>query len=296
MNFKKILFALSPEDEKTIWHALIANAVKLSRWLESEICIVSNDGNEVASLLGQRETSLTSASLFSLNDDLSFLEQIKKHIRETQTDLLLVAGWTQDQMDHSSSHLKIRLVEQCMIPCMVLPQDVALDYPPFREIVVPMSGEVKNSSALALGLKLAAEKNLPVDVIHVTSESEGAGEIFRDRSLEVMGDELQHEYPDIVDQFLSEASPMSGPEEKQRIRKFCHCCGDVKKELMDMLDRLPEALLLLEWGGTFEAERALIIKDLIIERRRSLLLIPRKKGVSMKLKLGNESDGGNLPI
>jgi hypothetical protein len=287
MSFKKILFALSPQEEKESWSFSIANAMKISRWMEAEICIVSNDTNEVAYLLGERESAAKSATLLSYKGDSNtFLEETLSYLCDTQTDLLLVVGWNYDQAKQLLLSEKTSLVEQCIVPCMVLPQNVTLDYPPFHEIVIPMSGEVKHSSALALGLKIAREKNLPVDIIHVTPESECVDEKFPDRTLKGMGDQLQHEYPNIIDQFLSEASPMSGPEEKQRIRQFYHCCGDVKKELLDMLNRQHSALILIEWGGTLEAERAPIIKELIKDGKKCFLLVSRAKKSFMRLKTG----------
>lgn len=91
-----------------------------------------------------------------------------------------------------------------------------------HSILVPMSGEIRISSALSFGLKLASQIHVPIDLLHVVKGDSKSGS-----SLETTGDQPHHEYRERLDRVLAEGSPFSDMKERALVRKLYDVQGSL---------------------------------------------------------------------
>ena len=176
------------------------------------------------------------------------------------------------------------LLQALRVPVGVFPVSVSLADTPFASIVVPMSGELKESQALKLALDVAKAKGLSVEVVHISPDVCGADA----SQLESTGDEMQHEYAANIDQLMAKVSPYSSSRHKLSIRKFHHCCGDVFTEIQRVSGESAHPLLVLEWSGSFAGEHALTIRKFVEETDASMILLKSPPGSRSTLKVGGQ--------
>ena len=99
-----------------------------------------------------------------------FVSTVLAVLEAVDADFLLLVPLptkSEEKMDSLRAEVSA-LLQQTPVPILLLPPRLRLPTPPFTSILIPLSGEKKESTALKLGLRIAEAQNLPVDLIHIT--------------------------------------------------------------------------------------------------------------------------------
>lgn len=174
------------------------------------------------------------------------------------------------------------VIEAAPVPVLLFPPgyEEAL---PWRSILVPISGEAATDESLTLALRLAVALDLRVTLAHVADgTTEGTGGAGGAPSL----DEPHHEYPQMLNEFVSRACPLCSAEERRRIGGFRLCRGDVGRELTQLVEDEHVDLVVVGWHGQFMAGHAKVLKALILQTRRPVLLVKPQPRAEFRLKVG----------
>jgi len=181
-------------------------------------------------------------------------------------------------------HVAREVVEKSEAPVMLLPltYEEAL---PWRSVLVPISGEPGTDDALAIALHLAELLDLTVTVAHVASTAQQVRAAVPAHA----ADEVHHEYPHLLNEFVARSCAMSTAEERERIDDFCLCHGDVAHELLELIQKKRTSLLVAGWHGNFVAGHAHVVKTLLQETNCPLLLVKASPRQRFRLKVGEDS-------
>ena len=157
--------------------------------------------------------------------------------------------------------------------------------PPFSNILVPVSGESRESKALELSVSLSEETHLPVDLLHIGGEAQ-VHPHDSSFSLESISDQPHHEYAERMNDTLARVAPYLSPEQHKRFRSFAHVNGDVSEEIAKAIGRDAHPLLILDWSGTLEHGRALNLKRILRFVECPVILVKtREQDEQMKCQL-----------
>ncbi|MGZ6371696.1 MAG: hypothetical protein ACXWPM_13140, partial [Bdellovibrionota bacterium] len=173
----------------------------------------------------------------------------------------------------SSSHLG-PVLESCPTPVLLIPSRLLEAKLPIEWILVPVSAEQTTNEALRIGIQLGSTKSLPVDILHVSSLAESGEENLT--PLELLDDQFHHEYPQMVEQVIAEASPYSTIRERRCIRDYCDRTGDVPSSVLEMMSRAQNGLLILEWNGVLLQGRAERLKEILRRSEVPVLLTQQR--------------------
>ncbi len=177
------------------------------------------------------------------------------------------------------------LVEQSPVPVLVVPENHRPKLP-WSNILVPMSAESRTNPALKHALSLALQLGLDVDVVHVAPCT--GDEQRKHTLLSRYSDSAYHDFPERVEQLITEASPFSSVEEKQRIRHFTLCCGEVSEEVLEQARHRDCGIIAMQWKGTLKPGHARILKTVLQESACPLLLVRAESQRQCKLTAGGE--------
>ena len=152
-----------------------------------------------------------------------------------------------------------------------------------------MSGEICASSALKFGLRLASLIHVPIDLVHVL-QGDSQTESFTKSSLDTLGDQPHHEYRQLLERILAEASPFSDPKEKAQVRSLYQVQGIPSVEIQKAAKNTPSCALVAEWHGSLIHGRAEILKDLLHEIAMPIFLVKTESQEKSILRIGPESE------
>src|SRR6185437_2831562 len=139
------------------------------------------------------------------------------------------------------------------IPVLVLPHRLRWRFRPFGRILVPLSGERRQSAALKEALQIAHSIDRSVTLLHV---QQGDAPPCEASGMETLGDQAHHEYNRQLDQVISEATPDSSLFERKRITRLAHLTGPADEAITKFTKRMPNSLLVMEWKASFSPGRA----------------------------------------
>ena len=146
-----------------------------------------------------------------------------------------------------------------------------------------MSGEIRVSSALKFGLDLTHRLHVPVDLLHVTKP-----ECPIKSPLERIGDQPQHEYRDLLDRILAEASPFSDVNERAKVRTLYEAQGNPATEILNAIKKDPSCALVVEWHGSLVQGRAETLKNILRQVPLPIFLVRTEPMKQSVLKIGPE--------
>ncbi|MGZ3689664.1 MAG: hypothetical protein ACXWP5_08850 [Bdellovibrionota bacterium] len=262
------LLALFPEIHEEARRVLILNAVILARWMPFELQLAAS-AQDALIIRGELSTIQRTVSapgvipIHPLSGDFS--AGLLALLRAREIDLLLAP--------FSSSHLG-PVLESCPTPVLLIPSRLLEAKLPIEWILVPVSAEQTTNEALRIGIQLGSTKSLPVDILHVSSLAESGEENLT--PLELLDDQFHHEYPQMVEQVIAEASPYSTIRERRCIRDYCHRTGDVPSSVLEMMSRAQNGLLILEWNGVLLQGRAERLKEILRRSEVPVLLTQQR--------------------
>jgi hypothetical protein len=260
----------------------VENSIQIANWLKASIkVLVSSDK------MSEVETLLKSSSFAQKSRDFQFGELHLKHgqidLNEIHEPDLICISYPQTIDDNSRSHSHLlrgpshepilffrRILEQAPCPVLILPRLETMNSTPFHCLLVPMSGEIRYSASLALALRIAETTHAPIDLLHVT-QPRANGKLAT--NLDQLGEGLSHEYLELIEKAIAEASPFSTPQARRNIRCFLHGDGAASTFIHDEAKRTHGALTILEWKGSLARGHAEIVKNLLMAPRTPLLLV-----------------------
>ena len=184
--------------------------------------------------------------------------------------------------------IRNELFEKIQSPILILSPKIELPKTPIGSVLIPMSGEICVSSALNFGLRLASRIHVPVDLVHVI-QGEFQTESFTKSSLDTLGDQPHHEYRQLLERILAEASPFSDPKERAQVRSLYQVQGLPSVEILKAAKNTPSCALVAEWHGSLIHGKAEVLKDLLHEIVIPIFLIKTESEETSILRIGPES-------
>jgi hypothetical protein len=276
-----ILFIIPPGIQRKSLLNEFQNAVCLGNWLKSEIhFLIRNDAAQLFQLeLSHAEKIPSTLIVHTFEKNLA--ESVSNSVHQHSCDLIVMNDGV--VLDSKRGVDQRQILESANIPVLLLPHESQLSKVRFSGFIVPLSGEQRTSSALAVALNLAEQTDTRVDLLHVQPVEEfGAFE----HELSELGDQLHHEFEQMVERVVSERSPFSSAAERLRIREFHHCKGPTCPEIAKVLSRAPDSILVLEWSGTLAKGRAQTIKALLHSVRPLILFVRAAQEQKSRLRVG----------
>lgn len=204
-------------------------------------------------------------------------------------DLIVMTARGASSVSETSDPLKIvghvarEVIEKSAAPVLLLPPSYKESLP-WRSLLVPLSGEPGTDESLTTALRLALALDLTVSIAHVA----GGGEQTAKGMPGLYSDQLHHEYPHMLNEFVARACSMCGAKERERIADFCLCHGDIARELLDLIARKHISALVVGWHGQFVTGHAQVLKTLLQQVTCPVLLVKAAPREPFRLKVGEE--------
>lgn len=241
-----------------------------------------------ASILAQLGIEKKYASIVDVHQaPAPAVEAILKAVEQYHIDMVIMTAQGESAQPESPEstqlvgHVTREVIERISAPVLVLPRTYE-EVLPWRSALVPMSGEPATDESLALALQLAHSLELSVNVAHITGAPPKEGETITGWYV----DEIHHEFANMLNQLVARSCPMCSSAERSRVQAFHIKQGDIGDELLDMAERKSISLLVVGWHGEFMVGHAQVLKRLMREIRRPLLLVkPHPRG-RFRLKVG----------
>lgn len=178
-------------------------------------------------------------------------------------------------------HVTEAIIERSPVPVLLIP----LRYEeglPWETVLVPMSGEPGPDAALMLTVRLANALSLKVHIVHVV-DSEAS-----EAAMGCYCDQAHHEYPQMLNEFITRACPLCSPAETRCIEEFSLTRGDAAAEILRLAHAKDASLLIVGWHGQFTQGHAQVLKRLCQSCSVPVLLVKPAAKTPFKLKVGPE--------
>lgn len=286
-EIKSIMVVIESLPGKEQIQRAVENAFKFGGWLKCELHFVCDPGTEsfVSQLLkGRRLVHPDEPSSFVVhttgtNRTGRILETIEKY----SCDMILLQTRRVQQETAEVS----QIVQTTSIPVLVLNTDYDFDVCPPKSLLVPLSGEQRESEALQFSLNFASQTECPVDLVHVATSGPPSPQ---EAALEDLGDEPYHEYRDSIDKIASEASPYSTAIERTHIRQFYHLRGFTADQILKVIRKSPGTILVLEWKGSLALGHAHTVRKILETLCCPVLFTKIRTELKSTLKVGKDLD------
>jgi nucleotide-binding universal stress UspA family protein len=282
-----ILVCILPDLKDRILHQYLVNAVSFAKQIGVDVHFLTPEDTQEAlsSALNEippHELHATKTVSHPIAGNWS-PGVVGEAVKIYSCDLIVVpaGGITEDK--GYGAQVRKDLLEQASAPILILSPKIDLVKMPIGSVLVPMSGEIRVSSALEFGLRLADRIHVPVDLLHVIIEEHPT-----DSPLEKIGDQPQHEYRDLLDRVLAEACPFSETKERARVRNLYHVQGTPSVEILKAANDTPSCALVVQWRGSLINGKAEILKDLLQQIVAPIFLLKTKAEQKSILKIGPE--------
>ena len=208
------------------------------------------------------------------------IRAVSEAVKRFSCDLVLIPSGGITREDGYGAELRRDLLEQSCAPILILSPKVDFSKSPLTSVLIPMSGEIRLSSALAFGLHLASRIHVPVDLVHVVR-----GE---NSPLETSGDQPHHEYRQLLDKVLAEACPFSDAKERAQVRSLYNVQGAPSVEILKAAQNDLSRALIVEWHGSLIHGKAETLKQILQQIGVPVFLIRTVVEQKSVLKIGPE--------
>lgn len=276
-NSRSILVLIAPKSEASEQERLLRNAKYLGDRLGFSIHVFAPNIAKLGKVPLPGEAHIVFHPL-----SRQVVNQLLDGIEEYGSDLVLMAKESDAGRIRKTS-MERQILEELPCPILLVPPEMDLESEPIRSLLVPLSGEERISESLGFALRLAEQLKAPVDLVHVTAPDRPC---LCMQTLELVGDEFQHEYPELMERVISEASPFSNPRQRSRARWFHHASGRTTDEIRKILEAERGAVLVIEWKGILERGHARVVKEIVHEKRYPILFVKMGRLRKSTLKVG----------
>lgn len=263
----------------------LKNAISIATWFQAELHLMT-PSKYISKLLQDLKRISRNDLTFYLHESLGdFLSDIMNALTQNQISLLVVRT---DRVSFLNSDFPFtweqEILEKVKVPILIFPNSRYLSKIPFESLLVPLSAEAGVNSALRYAFHIADDKQVPIDLIHVSEYQKL--ELFDSSLLGQVSDHFHHEYPSLVDRLISINCPFSDVRKKRLIREFWHCYGDHAQEIIVRTEKKHLSLLVLEWKGKWGCSQAKIIKKILNHYFCPILLVREAMLAQSTLKVG----------
>jgi len=293
MNKKRtILVSVLPELEENVLRHYILNSTSFANQIGADMHFLA--GCDVQAALNSilKESPVTYQNLQAIFHPIVgnwSSDIVNDTVRQYSCDLILVPLGNINDNGAARSKLRNELFEKAESPILILSPKIDLAKTPIGSVLIPMSGEIYVSAALKFGLRFASLIHVPVDLVHVLPGESGT-ESFKKSSLDTLGDQPHHEYRQLLERILAEASPFSEPKERAQVRSLYQVQGVPAVEILKAAKNEPTCALIGEWHGSLIHGKAEILKDLLNEILIPIFLVKTESEEKSILRIGPESE------
>lgn len=174
------------------------------------------------------------------------------------------------------------VLEESPVPVLLLPQAYR-ERLPWERVLVPMSGDLATSEALARAIPIANALGLSVHIVHV---ADGEGDEQGLASTARYADTIHHEYRGRFEELISRGLSRCPLGDARCVADLALCRGDVAAELLKLIDEREISLVVVGWHGRLMTGRAPVLKRLLRASTCPILLIKPAPRVPFALKVG----------
>ena len=278
---RNILVCILSDMKSNALDRYLLNSASFANQIDADIHFLSSaDTRETLDAALNRVPNIAIQTIETVSDSLTVSEAVKRY----SCDLILVPSGTLGSEIGRGAGIRENVLEQSAVPVLILSSRVDLIGTPIKSVLVPMSGEIRLSSALTLGLKLATQIDVPVDMLHVVEKGKQS-----DSPLETTGDQPHHEYRQLLDKVLSEACPFSDAKERSRVRTLYNVQGTPSVQIPKAAAADPSRALIVEWHGSLIQGRAETLKSILDQIAVPVFLVRSKPDQTSVLKIGPEN-------
>ena len=263
----------------------VMSAIDLGKWLHCEVHLLAHPAEADAVRALSAESKLTKRDVRTLSviqpTEETLSSRISRAIEEYSCGLLVCqdgSAWSAADTTESS-----QIIESSLIPVLLLPGGFDFHHRPPESLLVPLSGDKRTNEALGVAMALATRVGSFVDFLHVT---EKAVRHMHERGLEALGDQQHHEYRQLMDKVVSEANPCATQKEQSHLRHFYNRVGFTTSEILRVLRKSENSVLVLEWKGSLALGHAQTIKELLLNVRCPTLLVRGTEEHKSVLRVG----------
>lgn len=276
-HVSSLLAAVLGDGRRMPLQQFLHNAVTLSEWLgaTTHVLVPPADLPEFETL---QATCPSQRSLVVHVGRGDVLQSIHDSVKRYHCDLIMI----------DDGREKDEVLELASVPVLYVPPTLRLHERPIRSMIVPLSGEQRSSEASRFALNIAEQTHTPVDFLHVSPSCHPCPMAL---SMEMLADQYQHEFPEMIDKVISEATPYSNARQRAWVRQFHHCVGLTEDEIGRVIQHSPGAALVVEWKGSLTTGRAAVVKRLMQDARHAIVFIKVKPEKSATLRIGRRSRG-----
>jgi nucleotide-binding universal stress UspA family protein len=287
--FPSILVVFPPQPPKATLKRLVLNSLALAQWMESEVHFLPemSDVQSVETAIhefGKGDQPCPPSLILNQSSPESGqpIDRVAKIMEKDGCSLIVMVDGV--LLDSNKGTDERRILELSSKPILMLPKDFNFAKEKTHSFIVPISGETRANEALSVSLHLALQTHSLVDLVHVAT-SDGPRAAHED--LDALGDQMHHEYNQMAEKIVTEASPFSTLEERARVRRVFHCTGSIVSEITKLIRESPELILTLQWRGTFAAGRAETIKDILQKVHCPILFVKTTHEEKSTLRVGS---------
>jgi nucleotide-binding universal stress UspA family protein len=157
---------------------------------------------------------------------------------------------------HRTGHLALALAGAVAAPVVAVPPDAQIP-DRLHRVLVAMGGTPRDSRSLKRALRLAADPELELVVLHVDDEA----------SIPCFSDQVQHETDAYAEQFLARFAP-GAPRARLEMR-----VGVPVDEILHATETVHPDLLALGWPQSDDPERGCVAREVLDRAQSPCLLV-----------------------
>lgn len=187
----------------------------------------------------------------------SLLEILESRLREPEVAALVIGARGTPAGRRPIGHTAMRLITSVSKPLVVVPPD-AREPRRIGRILVPLNGSPESDAAVSRTIELARTSGIEVVVLHVRAEA----------SLHAFSDQLHHEGPAWVEEFLARHCPVPAREVKVELRV------GVAEDVVGVARETEADLIALGWSQNLASGHAAVVRATLSSSAVPVLLIP----------------------
>jgi nucleotide-binding universal stress UspA family protein len=283
-KFPSILVVVPPQSPKATVKQLVLSSMALGQWMGSEVHLLPAIGETqgVVSTLHELTQRQERCPYTVTLPPIAPGDRISEIVEKNGCSLIVTVDGV--LLDSKKGTDERKLLELSLRPVLVFPSGFDLKATSVRGFLVPLSGETRTNEALSVALRLAEQTHSAVDLLHVATPDEANHAHHQD--LDTLSDQIHHEYRQMAEKIVAEASPFSTADERSRVRQVFHYEGSIASEIIKLIHQFPESILSLQWNGTFAPGRAETIKDILQTAACPILFVKTSREEKSILRVG----------